>query len=50
MTAVINFKALYGAQSEDPLCFLLEVDNTKILLDAGWNEEFDESILSPVFP
>ncbi|KAI8918292.1 beta-lactamase-like protein [Powellomyces hirtus] len=41
MTAYIKFTALSGAHNEDPLCYLLEVDEAKILLDCGWTDKFD---------
>ncbi|KAI1316869.1 cleavage and polyadenylation specificity factor subunit 2 [Mortierella claussenii] len=37
----IRFTALSGAKSESALCYLLEIDEAKILLDCGWNDEFD---------
>ena len=30
-----------GVHSEDPLCYLLEVDDCRILLDCGWDERFE---------
>ncbi|KAI8820645.1 beta-lactamase-like protein [Fimicolochytrium jonesii] len=41
MTAYVKFTPLSGARNEDPLCYLLEVDEAKILLDCGWSERFD---------
>jgi cleavage and polyadenylation specificity factor subunit 2 len=44
---------LLGAHREGPVSYLLEIDQTKILLDCGWNEEFDPNVLEPlrkVFP
>eukprot|EP00730_Choanoeca_flexa_P000243 TRINITY_DN10111_c0_g1_i3.p1 TRINITY_DN10111_c0_g1~~TRINITY_DN10111_c0_g1_i3.p1 ORF type:complete len:744 (+),score=211.36 TRINITY_DN10111_c0_g1_i3:109-2340(+) len=46
MTSIVRFRALSGAQNEDPLCYLLELDNKRILLDCGWNESFDVELLS----
>ncbi|KAG9319398.1 hypothetical protein KVV02_004086 [Mortierella alpina] len=37
----IRFTALSGAKSESALCYLLEIDEAKILLDCGWNDAFD---------
>ncbi|KAG0256248.1 cleavage and polyadenylation specificity factor subunit 2 [Actinomortierella ambigua] len=37
----IRFTALSGAKSEAALCYLLEIDEAKILLDCGWNDAFD---------
>lgn len=47
------FTPLCGVHSEDPLCYLLQIDNTRILLDCGWNDTFDVNLLEPlrdVFP
>jgi len=45
MTAIIKFTPISGAKNEDPLCYLLEVDDVRILLDCGWNETFDIKLL-----
>ncbi|KAG0049733.1 cleavage and polyadenylation specificity factor subunit 2 [Gryganskiella cystojenkinii] len=37
----IRFTALQGSKSESALCYLLEIDEAKILLDCGWNDAFD---------
>ncbi|KAG0235113.1 cleavage and polyadenylation specificity factor subunit 2, partial [Mortierella sp. GBA43] len=37
----IRFTPLSGAKSESALCYLLEIDEAKILLDCGWNDAFD---------
>jgi len=41
---------IYGASEYDPLCYLLEIDDTKILLDCGWDINFDVSLLKPLEP
>ena len=41
MTSYIKFTPLSGAKNEDPLCYLLEIDEVKILLDCGWSDKFD---------
>ncbi|XP_006812203.1 LOW QUALITY PROTEIN: cleavage and polyadenylation specificity factor subunit 2-like [Saccoglossus kowalevskii] len=40
MTSIIKLTALSGAYSEGPLCYLLQVDEFKFLLDCGWDENF----------
>lgn len=50
MTTAIQFKPLYGAHASEPLCFLLEVDESTFLLDAGWTTQFDPSLLEPLRP
>lgn len=41
MTSIIKVHALSGAMDESPPCYLLQVDDFRILLDCGWNEQFD---------
>eukprot|EP01125_Pyxidicula_operculata_P014680 TRINITY_DN4916_c0_g1_i1.p1 TRINITY_DN4916_c0_g1~~TRINITY_DN4916_c0_g1_i1.p1 ORF type:complete len:585 (+),score=119.09 TRINITY_DN4916_c0_g1_i1:17-1771(+) len=48
MTSIIKFTPLCGAYSEDPLCYLLEIDEYRILLDCGWNTDFDVELLKPL--
>jgi cleavage and polyadenylation specificity factor subunit 2 len=37
----IQFTPLSGAQNEDPLCYILEIDDLCIMLDCGWDDKFD---------
>ncbi|KAI8087359.1 beta-lactamase-like protein [Thamnidium elegans] len=46
MTSYIKFTPISGAKNEDPLCYLLEIDEAKILLDCGWSDNFDEQDLA----
>eukprot|EP01112_Ceratiomyxa_fruticulosa_P013936 TRINITY_DN3952_c0_g1_i2.p1 TRINITY_DN3952_c0_g1~~TRINITY_DN3952_c0_g1_i2.p1 ORF type:complete len:765 (-),score=147.43 TRINITY_DN3952_c0_g1_i2:128-2422(-) len=48
MTSIVKFTALCGAQTEDPLSYLLEIDDFLILLDCGWNDQFDTKLLEPL--
>jgi cleavage and polyadenylation specificity factor subunit 2 len=41
MTSYIKFTPLSGAKNEEPLCYLLEIDEVKILLDCGWSDSFN---------
>lgn len=45
MSSIIKFKAISGAFDEGPLCYLLEIDEYKFLLDCGWNEACSLDIL-----
>jgi cleavage and polyadenylation specificity factor subunit 2 len=45
MTAIIKFQPLVGLDADQHYCFLLEIDEYKILLDCGWNYQFDTSVL-----
>ena len=47
-TSAITFQVLYGAHADGPVCYLLEVDETRILLDCGWDDRFDTSLLEPL--
>jgi cleavage and polyadenylation specificity factor subunit 2 len=45
MSSLVKFTPLCGARSEQPLCYLLEIDEACILLDCGWDETFDVALL-----
>ena len=47
-SSTLTVTPLYGAQSADPPCYLLEIDYFTILLDAGWTEAFDVALLEPL--
>ncbi|KAI5707247.1 hypothetical protein M8J76_009849 [Diaphorina citri] len=40
MTSIIKMTSLSGTMDESPPCYLLQVDEFKILLDCGWDEMF----------
>jgi cleavage and polyadenylation specificity factor subunit 2 len=42
------FQVLYGAEGDGPVSYLLETDGVVILLDCGWDERFDETMLAPL--
>lgn len=44
----ITFRPLYGTYSEDPLSYLLQINDCRILLDCGWNDAHDEALLAPL--
>lgn len=48
MTSIIHFTALSGAQNEGPLCYLLQVDEFKFLLDCGWDENLDPNVVDNI--
>ena len=48
MTAVVRFSPLYGTTEDEPLCYLLEIDEYTMLLDCGWNNNFDTNLLEPL--
>lgn len=48
MATSIHFEVLYGGTSEGPFCSILRVDDFTILLDCGWDDEYDVELLRPV--
>lgn len=38
MTSIIKLSVLSGAHNEGPLCYMLQVDEFRFLLDCGWDE------------
>jgi cleavage and polyadenylation specificity factor subunit 2 len=49
MSSILRFTPLYGVKTEDlAVCYLLEVDDFRILLDCGWNDRFEEALLEPL--
>eukprot|EP00794_Sanderia_malayensis_P003077 gene3078-3542_t len=48
MTSIIRFNALSGAQDESPLCYLLQVDEFRFLLDCGWNESLQLDVVENI--
>lgn len=48
MTSIIKLHALSGAMDESPPCYLLQIDEVKILLDCGWDEKFDPNFIKEI--
>uniref|UniRef100_A0A7I4EGV0 Cleavage and polyadenylation specificity factor subunit 2 n=1 Tax=Physcomitrium patens TaxID=3218 RepID=A0A7I4EGV0_PHYPA len=48
MGTSVQVTPLSGAHSEAPLCYLLQVDGFRFLLDCGWTDSFDLSLLEPL--
>ncbi|XP_047136980.1 cleavage and polyadenylation specificity factor subunit 2 isoform X1 [Hydra vulgaris] len=48
MTSIIRFTPLSGAQDEGPLCYLLQVDEFKFLLDCGWDENLSQDVIENI--
>ena len=46
----LTFRVLYGANANEPLCYLLKVGEASILLDCGWDVQLDEAMLQPLLP
>ena len=48
-SSLLQFTVLYGSHSSaGPVCYLLEVAGTVILLDCGWDETWDPALLEPL--
>ena len=48
MTSIIKFTALSGAKTESPPCYLLQVDDFCFLLDCGWDERFNTTVIENI--
>ncbi|KAI6243983.1 Cleavage and polyadenylation specificity factor subunit 2 [Aphelenchoides fujianensis] len=48
MSSIVRVEAISGVQGDGPLCYLLQVDQVFILLDCGWDEQFDLSYIEAV--
>ena len=44
----ISFRPLYGIKDSEPLCSILEIEGRVILLDCGWTDDFDTSLIEPL--
>lgn len=45
MSSIIKFQAISGAFDEKPLCYLLQIDEFRFLLDCGWNDSFTPELI-----
>ena len=48
MTSIINLHTISGAMDESPPCYLLQVDEVRILLDCGWDEKFNPQFIKEI--
>ena len=48
MPSILKFTPLAGALSGGPLCYLLDLDGYRILLDCGWSDTFDPALHAPL--
>src|ERR1700679_3939483 len=48
MSGVSTLTPLYGVDGASPYCFLLRCDEYTLLLDCGWDEDWDPSLLQPL--
>ncbi|KAF7990811.1 hypothetical protein HCN44_000616 [Aphidius gifuensis] len=45
MTSIIKLHAISGALDESPPCYILQIDELRILLDCGWDENFNQDFI-----
>ena len=46
MNAQFSVVPVFGLSDTDPSCYILTCGTVKILLDCGWNYEFDEKLVN----
>src|SRR5690349_5184247 len=47
MSASTKFTPLFGEDVREPCCYLLEIDECRILLDCGWDWSAGTSVAAP---
>ncbi|KAK6043120.1 hypothetical protein COOONC_19375, partial [Cooperia oncophora] len=48
MSSVVKLEALSGVKDEGPLCYLLQIEETYLLLDCGWDDKFDMAYIESI--
>lgn len=48
MGTSVQVKPLCGVYNENPLSYLVSIDDFNFLVDCGWNDHFDTSLLEPL--
>ena len=48
MPSIIQFTPFSGVRDEEPYCYMLDIDGFRILLDCGWYDTFDTTVLEPL--
>ncbi|KAG6422572.1 hypothetical protein SASPL_119149 [Salvia splendens] len=48
MGTSVQVKPLCGVYNENPLSYLVSIDGFNFLVDCGWNDQFDTSLLEPL--
>ncbi|WCJ30781.1 Cleavage and polyadenylation specificity factor subunit 2 [Euphorbia peplus] len=48
MGTSVQITPLCGVYNENPLSYLVSIDNFNFLIDCGWNDHFDTSLLQPL--
>jgi cleavage and polyadenylation specificity factor subunit 2 len=48
MGTSVQVTPLCGVYNENPLSYLVSIDGFNLLIDCGWNDHFDPSLLQPL--
>uniref|UniRef100_A0A7I4XRG9 Cleavage and polyadenylation specificity factor subunit 2 n=3 Tax=Trichostrongylidae TaxID=6315 RepID=A0A7I4XRG9_HAECO len=48
MSSVVKLEPLSGVKDEGPLCYLLQIEETYLLLDCGWDDKFDMAYIESI--
>lgn len=48
MGTQVTFRTLYGYSSTGAVCSLLQINSFNLLLDCGWDHQYDPTLLKPV--
>ncbi|WKX88238.1 hypothetical protein Q1695_008124 [Nippostrongylus brasiliensis] len=48
MSSVVKLEPLSGVKDEGPLCYLLQIEETYLLLDCGWDDKFDMAYIDSI--
>ncbi|KAE9418622.1 hypothetical protein Angca_007999 [Angiostrongylus cantonensis] len=48
MSSVVKVEPLSGVKDEGPLCYLLQIEETFLLLDCGWDDKFDMGYIESI--
>ncbi|KAM0997524.1 hypothetical protein ACFX2I_007379 [Malus domestica] len=49
MGTSVQVTLLCGIYNENPLAYLVPIDDFNFLIDCGWNDHFNSSLLQPLF-
>lgn len=48
MGKCVCYEVLYGETTKGPVSSILRVDNLTILLDCGWDDDYNTELLKPI--
>lgn len=50
MTSIVKFTPVSGVKDEAPLCYMLDIDNFRFMLDCGWDEDCSMDFIERLTP